>query len=121
MCSIDLILLACSAGGVKLSSGSRRITVDNSLDERLRLLEDRVCNCEHSRWSYYLVPDVLPRRCFLKLGMTYSVRTRTGNSSRRWRRNFRLTTGRLYECVYVPMHNNTGYRIKFTGLNLLAR
>jgi hypothetical protein len=30
------------AGGVKLVSGSRRITVDNTLDERLRLLEDRV-------------------------------------------------------------------------------
>lgn len=31
-----------SAGGVKLVSGSRRITLDNTLDERLRLLEDRV-------------------------------------------------------------------------------
>ncbi|KAJ7176607.1 ATPase V1 A1 complex subunit E [Mycena filopes] len=30
------------AGGVKLVSGSRRITLDNTLDERLRLLEDRV-------------------------------------------------------------------------------
>ncbi|KAN0131745.1 vacuolar H+-ATPase [Lactarius tabidus] len=30
------------AGGVKLSSGSRRITLDNTLDERLRLLEDRM-------------------------------------------------------------------------------
>lgn len=32
----------CSSGGVKLVSGSRRITLDNTLDERLRLLEDRV-------------------------------------------------------------------------------
>jgi hypothetical protein len=32
----------CSSGGVKLISGSRRITLDNTLDERLRLLEDRV-------------------------------------------------------------------------------
>lgn len=31
-----------SSGGVKLVSGSRRITLDNTLDERLRLLEDRV-------------------------------------------------------------------------------
>ncbi|KAF8664123.1 hypothetical protein AX16_000813 [Volvariella volvacea WC 439] len=30
------------AGGVKLISGSRRITLDNTLDERLRLLEDRM-------------------------------------------------------------------------------
>lgn len=30
------------AGGVKLVSGSNRITVDNTLDERLRLLEDRM-------------------------------------------------------------------------------
>ncbi|KIM76899.1 hypothetical protein PILCRDRAFT_825903 [Piloderma croceum F 1598] len=30
------------AGGVKLINGSRRITIDNTLDERLRLLEDRM-------------------------------------------------------------------------------
>ncbi|KAJ4474421.1 ATPase, V1/A1 complex, subunit E [Lentinula aciculospora] len=30
------------AGGVKLVSGSGRITLDNTLDERLRLLEDRM-------------------------------------------------------------------------------
>ncbi|KAJ6600779.1 vacuolar H+ ATPase E1 [Mycena sp. CBHHK59/15] len=30
------------AGGVKLISGSRRITLDNTLDERLRLLEDKM-------------------------------------------------------------------------------
>ncbi|CDO70609.1 hypothetical protein BN946_scf184748.g6 [Trametes cinnabarina] len=30
------------AGGVKLISGTERITVDNTLDERLRLLEDRM-------------------------------------------------------------------------------
>ncbi len=34
--------LVYSSGGVKLVSGSRRITLDNTLDERLRLLEDRV-------------------------------------------------------------------------------
>lgn len=31
-----------SAGGVKLLSNSRRISIDNTLDERLRLLEDSV-------------------------------------------------------------------------------
>jgi len=31
-----------SAGGIRLVSGSRRITIDNALDERLRLLEDRM-------------------------------------------------------------------------------
>lgn len=33
-----------SSGGVKLVNGSKRITIDNTLDERLRLLEDRVSN-----------------------------------------------------------------------------
>lgn len=40
--------LLCSAGGVKLISGSQRITLDNTLDERLRLLEDRVFICHVS-------------------------------------------------------------------------
>ena len=40
-----------SAGGVKLISGSRRITLDNTLDERLKLLEDRVC---HPLSSFHL-------------------------------------------------------------------
>jgi V-type H+-transporting ATPase subunit E len=31
------------SGGVKLISGTGRITLDNTLDERLRLLEDSVC------------------------------------------------------------------------------
>ncbi|KAH0828625.1 ATPase V1 A1 complex subunit E [Lanmaoa asiatica] len=31
-----------SPGGVKLANGSKRITIDNTLDERLRLLEDRM-------------------------------------------------------------------------------
>ncbi|EMD36194.1 hypothetical protein CERSUDRAFT_84268 [Gelatoporia subvermispora B] len=30
------------AGGIKLVSGTERITIDNTLDERLRLLEDRM-------------------------------------------------------------------------------
>ena len=45
-----------SAGGVKLVNGNKRITLDNSLDERLRLLEDRVCfpSCSHSKVSHFL-------------------------------------------------------------------
>ncbi|KAF8577743.1 ATPase V1/A1 complex subunit E [Ramaria rubella] len=31
-----------SSGGVRLVSGTKRITIDNTLDERLRLLEDRM-------------------------------------------------------------------------------
>ncbi|KAH6904270.1 vacuolar H+ ATPase E1 [Coprinopsis sp. MPI-PUGE-AT-0042] len=38
---VDASLSDDLAGGVKLIDGSRRITVDNTLDERLRLLEDR--------------------------------------------------------------------------------
>lgn len=44
-----ILTVCCSAGGVKLISGNSRITIDNTLDERLRLLEDRVrlpiCQC----------------------------------------------------------------------------
>jgi hypothetical protein len=38
-----LILFVRSQGGVKLVSGSGRITLDNTMEERLRLLEDKVC------------------------------------------------------------------------------
>jgi V-type H+-transporting ATPase subunit E len=40
--SVDGSLSDDSAGGVRLASGSGRITLDNTLDERLRLLEDSV-------------------------------------------------------------------------------
>ncbi|KAH7920123.1 ATPase V1/A1 complex subunit E [Leucogyrophana mollusca] len=39
---IEATLSKDSAGGIKLASGTRRITIDNTLDERLRLLEDRM-------------------------------------------------------------------------------
>lgn len=50
-----LILADCafSAGGIKLANGSRRITIDNTLDERLRLLEDRVCSCVFPYYPAY--------------------------------------------------------------------
>ncbi|TFY65979.1 hypothetical protein EVG20_g5114 [Dentipellis fragilis] len=40
--AVDATLSDELAGGVKLISGTRRITLDNTLDERLRLLEDRM-------------------------------------------------------------------------------
>lgn len=40
----DLTFVTRSAGGVKLIAGNNRITMDNTLDERLKLLEDRVSN-----------------------------------------------------------------------------
>lgn len=39
---IDTSLSGECAGGVKLINGTGRITIDNTLDERLRLLEDRM-------------------------------------------------------------------------------
>jgi len=39
---VDASLADDGAGGIKLISGTRRITLDNTLDERLRLLEDRM-------------------------------------------------------------------------------
>ena len=44
-----------SSGGVKLISGSRRITLDNTLDERLRLLEDRVRHVGIDGFVCYLI------------------------------------------------------------------
>ncbi|KAF9234331.1 ATPase V1 A1 complex subunit E [Melanogaster broomeanus] len=42
ICDVESTLSNAGAGGVKLVSGSKRITIDNTLDERLRLLEDRM-------------------------------------------------------------------------------
>jgi len=72
---------AFSSGGVKLVSGSRRITLDNSLDERLRLLEDRV---RHVGIDGSYVSDIR-HRCSRKSGMTYLEPTKTGNSIPSWR------------------------------------
>ncbi|KZV96214.1 putative vacuolar ATP synthase subunit E [Exidia glandulosa HHB12029] len=40
--SVEATLDKDSAGGVKLVGAANRITIDNSLDERMRLLEDRM-------------------------------------------------------------------------------
>lgn len=44
------VLMGCfvSSGGIKLINGNKRITIDNTLDERLRLLED---NVRHFCWN----------------------------------------------------------------------
>jgi hypothetical protein len=51
-----------SAGGIKLVNGGRRITVDNTLDERLHLLEDRVgsfcVSMSSNLTSIPMLPDV---------------------------------------------------------------
>lgn len=55
--------LLSSAGGIKLANGSKRITIDNTLDERLRLLEDKVCNTNvmssfSDRGSLQMLPEI---------------------------------------------------------------
>lgn len=71
--------LSYSAGGVKLISGTRRITLDNTLDERLRLLEDRVrsgrLRCPFSETDVSV-------RCYPRSGMICLVRMRTASSTR---------------------------------------
>lgn len=41
-CNLILTKNRGRAGGIKLIAGSNRIVMDNTLDERLKLLEDRV-------------------------------------------------------------------------------
>jgi Archaeal/vacuolar-type H+-ATPase subunit E len=74
---IYIDILYNSAGGIKLVSGTRRITLDNTLDERLRLLEDRVSppNYSSCRVHIYLVLS----RCYPRLEMTFLAQTRTAS------------------------------------------
>lgn len=71
-----------SAGGVKLISGTGRITIDNTLDERLRLLEDRVSSLI-LLYSEVTPPHLLTHRCFPKSDANSSETTRTVNSTRK--------------------------------------
>jgi len=48
---ITFVMRSRSQGGVKLVSGSGRITLDNTMEERLRLLEDKVCILAQS-WAF---------------------------------------------------------------------
>ncbi|KAF8496795.1 hypothetical protein F5888DRAFT_1907165 [Russula emetica] len=52
---LDASLSNDLSGGVKLVSGSRRITLGNTLDERLRLLEDRYDGAEEDQ--IVIMPD----------------------------------------------------------------
>lgn len=63
-----------SAGGIILVSATRRITIDNTLDERLRLLEDKVRFTFFMGWltRYKINLD----RCYQKFVMTCMVRTK---------------------------------------------
>lgn len=49
------VLYECSAGGVRLVSGNGRITIDNTLDERLHLLEEQVRYHRADRYSRMLL------------------------------------------------------------------
>ena len=49
------VLSEYSAGGVRLISGNERITIDNTLDERLRLLEEQVRYRHAARYSRMLL------------------------------------------------------------------
>lgn len=44
-----------SAGGVRLVSGNERITIDNTLDQRLHLLEEQVRYLHTVRYSRILL------------------------------------------------------------------
>ena len=71
------ILSECSAGGVRLISGNERITIDNTLDERLRLLEEQVRyrhSCSIFKNVAYL--KFLIHRCYPRSALTYSGLTR---------------------------------------------
>jgi len=69
---------SASSGGVKLANGSKRITIDNTLDERLRLLEDRVSNLFERRCFSHRYSN----RCYPRSGEISLVPTRIESSIR---------------------------------------
>ena len=99
-----------SQGGVKISSGNGRITLDNTMEERLRLLEDKV-------FSFLISKEPLKpsycRRCFLKSGRIFSARTRTVNSTHNLLSNDGIFDGCLYYCIL--------FQYKFSALLLFPR
>lgn len=72
-------LTSNSAGGVKLISGTRRITLDNTLDERLRLLEDRV---RAVQLHFPCIETDISFRCYPRSAKISSEQTRTASSIR---------------------------------------
>lgn len=63
---------------MKLIGGTNRITLDNTLDERLRLLEDRVRCPRHA--SQHLFMSYISR-CCQKFGTTSSAQTQIASST----------------------------------------
>jgi hypothetical protein len=70
-----------SAGGVKLISGTKRISIDNTLDERLRLLEDRVRLNAFILLSRCVLNLYYLCRCYQKSGRTCLARMTIANST----------------------------------------
>ena len=63
------LLIFRSQGGVKLVSGTGRITLDNTMEERLRLLEDKVTLIFFCmRTNVLNTPLSLFVRCYQRLG-----------------------------------------------------
>jgi len=72
------MLSECSAGGVRLVSGNERITIDNTLDERLHLLEEQVRYHHTVRESRILLTPI--HRCYLRSALIYSDSMRIASS-----------------------------------------
>lgn len=75
-----LIFAGGSAGGVKLVGAANRITLDNTLDERLRLLEASVRPLPLP-FLRTCADGLRSCRCCLRSGMISSGRTRTASST----------------------------------------
>lgn len=75
------LLIFRSQGGVKFVSGTGRITLDNTMEERLRLLEDKVTFFFLFCWRTNLLIHIPFVRCYQRLGKSCLGRTQTVNSS----------------------------------------
>lgn len=69
-----------SPGGVRLVSGSERITIDNTLDERLHLLEEQVRYFHIAVVKGIAYSEFPNHRCYLRSAMTYLGPTRIASS-----------------------------------------
>ena len=66
---------------MKLVSGTGRITLDNTMEERLRLLEDKVLHLTFPFFVDTLTNGSLFIRCYQRSGKSYLGPTKTVNSS----------------------------------------
>ena len=104
---VSFLSIQSSAGGVKLISGNSRITIDNTLDERLRLLEDRV---RLERLRILCVIDDGTYRCCQKSGSISSEPILTASSSHR-------QLDDMFRTDKIPQHVNeldSLYNIRIT-------